>query len=72
MRGLSELELRGLVDLIHAPDYTVEPDDPIIGAWQACLDRGLATCVDHGDGYLSWDPNDLGRLALRVHQAVNS
>lgn len=72
MRGLSALELRELVELIDESEYTVEFDDPIVASWQACFDRGLATCALEDDGCLRWDANDLGRLALRVHQAANS
>lgn len=70
MRGLSELELRGLVNLATEPDYTAEDDDPLIDAWIACVDRGVATYYDQ-NGWRYCNANDLGRLALRVHQAVN-
>lgn len=70
MRGLSALELHGLTDMIARPDHHADDDDPIAEAWDACAERGLAAYRDDGEVEY-WEVNDLGRLALRVHQAVN-
>lgn len=71
MRGLSELELEGLTNMLAAPGYTAVDDvDPLVRAWDACVERGVASYTDDGE-WETWTINDLGRLALRVHQAVN-
>jgi hypothetical protein len=74
MRGLSELELRGLTNMVEDPDYDAcgNDDDPLIPAWNSCVDRGLAAYWIDGEAAERWDINDLGRLALRVHHAVTS
>lgn len=74
MRGLSPLELQGLTHMVDDPDYDAcgNNDDPFIAAWDACVDRGLATYWVDDEEVARWDINDLGRLALRVHEAVQS
>lgn len=68
MRGLSELELRGLRDLL-GPEELVDEDDPREQAWNVCVERGLASYQESAE-LRQWDITDLGRLALRVHYAV--
>jgi hypothetical protein len=71
MRGLSEVELRGLVHMSASPDYEAADGDPLKQCWDACVERGLAVYADDGE-WETWTINDLGRLALRVHHAVTS
>lgn len=73
MRSLSPIELAALVNMASFPDYDAADDDPLEPGWNACVERGLATYTVTYDvewTTRTWQINDLGRLALRIHSSA--
>lgn len=70
MRALSKLEFRGLVSMVYNSGYELQDGDGMEEALGACVERGLAVLSEDED-WETWEPTELGLLALRVHVAAS-